>query len=168
MAEENGKQLWLFQLIVAAVILVALLLVAELVLTRSPETFTQLWLKEPLPLNVEAGEKFSFEFVLANNEGKGIEYSYKVLLAGEQKAVGKILLKNGEQQTLPIELSSENASSEKQKVLVEVSAPEHEEPYSVWFWACIGGNCSERLDGEADCGEGHEATACTVEGIDLV
>ena len=123
-------------LVVILIVILGALLVYSYINVK-PETFTQVYL---IPDKIEntamVGEKISIEFEIDNREGKTVEYEYKMFFEGQQVNFFErtVLVENEEKKRIIEEISFTEPTEGKQKFVIEVSKPEMDEPYSIWFW----------------------------------
>jgi len=131
---------FLFKGLVAVLIVVLGALLLYSYLNVEPETFTQVYL---IPDKIEntamVDEKISVEFEIDNREGKTVEYEYKMFFEDTQVNFFErtVSVENGEKKRITEELSFSEPTDGKQKFVIEVSKPEMDEPYSVWFWVQV-------------------------------
>lgn len=126
---------FLFKGLVIVLIVVIGLLLINSFLNLKPETFTQVYLiPDKIVNSASVNEKIPVEFEIDNREGKTTEYSYKISFEGKTLAEKTVSVENNARKRITEEISFSETFEEKSKVLVEVTKPGTEEPYSVWFW----------------------------------
>lgn len=130
------KDNYLFAVLLVILIIVVSLFIYSLLIGRTPEQFTQVWLGNNLS-TVNANENFDVNFFIDNREEEAVTYTYKIIAEGSTKAEGGITIGPGKTENLAEEISLNNPSSEKQKVLIEITKPDKPEPYTLWFWVKV-------------------------------
>ncbi|PIN98737.1 MAG: hypothetical protein COT90_02820 [Candidatus Diapherotrites archaeon CG10_big_fil_rev_8_21_14_0_10_31_34] len=128
---------FLFKGLVVVLIIVLGFLMIYSYLNVKPETFTQVYLiPDKIVNSAQVDEKIQVVFEIDNREDKTVEYEYKMFFEGEQVNFFErtVSVENGEKKRITEEISFTEPTDGKQKFVIEVSKPEMEEPYSVWFW----------------------------------
>ncbi|MBU2100329.1 DUF1616 domain-containing protein [Candidatus Micrarchaeota archaeon] len=136
-------------LVIVLIVILGILLVYSYTQVK-PETFTQVYLiPDKIVHETAVDELVPVEFEIDNREGKTVEYTYMISLQEPNSSektnliVEKTVVVEDNEKKRIIEqvpvlvISSpflDDYLEEKKKVLIEVSKPGMEEPYSVWFW----------------------------------
>lgn len=144
-ADEPAGESWnsLFLVLAAVLIICTALFMYALSLGRTPETFSEVWL-EQTPEGANPGEEFGFSFAVSNHEGKEAVYDYRITAEGKTAASGSVRVAGLGEEIIPASISLWERG--RQKVEVEVSMPEKEEPYRVWFWVLVGESAGESAE----------------------
>lgn len=137
-ANEKQEDKLLFNALLVILAIIVVFFVYSLSIGRAPQAYTQVWLASDNPSGIKAGQGFNAGFVIENDEGKQVEYSYSISAEGMQKASGKVNLESGKQRLIGEKISFSKPSTEKQKVLIEVTKAGRSEPYTLWFWLAVG------------------------------
>ncbi len=139
-AQEDAYEARLFLALVAVLVVVVAIFVYALMLNRAPEAFTQTWL-EDTPKTAVVGQAASFSFIIDSHESSATTYQYSISAEGGIKRQGSITLEPGQNQTISEQITFTHISPAeregKTKVLIEISRPGLDEPYSLWFWVAV-------------------------------
>ncbi len=119
-----------------ALVLVAVLglFAYSLAVPRVPEGFTEVYFVGAPAVSADA---VSFRFMVADHEGKAMDYVYRISLGGQLISEGRVSRVDGEAK--PVELTHKLSAplAAKAQLLVSVSRVGKPEPYTVWYW--VGG-----------------------------
>lgn len=101
---------------------------------RLPEGFTEVYFTK----NPETSQgAVQAQFMVANREGKPIDYRYEVFLGGEMVAEGSVRRADGEVKAVELDHKLSAPLPGKTKLLIKVSREGKPEPYTLWYW--VGG-----------------------------
>jgi len=120
-----------FYSLLAALAVIVGLFFYSLANPRTSEGFTEVYFKQDP--EVKAGS-LSFSFVVANHEGKAVEYAFEVFLGGERLDSGKALVEDQGIKVVKVDRPLAAPLQEPTKLLVSVSRDGKPAPYTLWYW----------------------------------
>ncbi len=135
--EEFSKQENLFFVALAsAMIIVSLVLVALLLLSRPIEPYNELYFDlDSIQEKALVGDELPFTFFVENHEDRQMDYTYSVLVGGEELKQGELSLADGEQREVNEKVLLSSAGEQKVEVKLENA---FQDKYSIFFWIDVG------------------------------
>lgn len=135
--EEKRQDFYFDFLLVGLIVLVAILLALSF-FNAQQQAYSLLFFEGQPQETVIVGKALAVDFFIENHEGEATDYSYSIIAEGETKIQKTITVGNSEKKKLTESISFKAASSEKQKVLVQLQKPDSEQPYEIFFWVSVG------------------------------
>ena len=124
----------IFHALLLVLVVVAAAFFYSLANPRLPEGFTEVYFAK----NPEASQgAVQAQFMVANREGRALDYRYEVLLGEARIAEGSVRRADGEAKAVELDHRLSAPLPGKTKLQVKVSREGKPEPYTLWYW--IGG-----------------------------